>query len=106
MVKGETTAIKTKDFSLSCIRPCGTEGGKVMAEARLSIPKMENRRMFQLLRKRFPRVRQSSEIGAARLEWKGRAVIVFDTGEVYIRKAEDREDAIRIVKLLSETLKP
>lgn len=106
MVKGETVAIRTREFSIRCVRPCGTEEGKIMAEARLNIPKIGHKRMFQLLRSRFPRVRQSSDIKAARLEWKGRVVIVFDTGEVYIRKAEDKEDAVRIVKLLSGILKP
>ena len=106
MVKGETVDIKSKEFSISCIKPCGTEEGKVMAEAKLNIPRIGHKRMFELLRKRFPRVKQSSDIKAARLEWKGRVVVVFDSGEVYIRKAEDREDAISIVKLLYGILKP
>ncbi|GEM_PF-3044649 len=106
MVKGETVDIKSKEFTISCVKPCGTEEGKVMAEARLKIPRVGHGRMFQLLRKRFPRVRQSSDIRAARLEWKGRVAIVFDSGEVYIRKAEDRDDAVRIVRLLYSILKP
>ncbi len=106
MVRGETVEIRSKEFSISCVKPCGTEEGKVMAEAKLNIPKMGHKRMFELLRKRFPRVKQSSDIRAARLEWKGRVAIVFDSGEIYIRKAEDREDAIKIVKLLYDILKP
>lgn len=104
-MEGESLLIKSKDFELNFIKPCITERKKVLAEVKL-------RRGFRpevlceiMSKSKLAKYTKCSEdLGIARIEWKGKTILVFASGEINIRRAEDKKDALETANFIKDIL--
>jgi ArsR family metal-binding transcriptional regulator len=95
------------------VNPC-TEDGKVTLESILKTEAGAERRkpyfdpikLCEALKKikDFSRVRCSSEMGYAIIEYEDKRIHVFKEGKIIIRRAKDRDDALRTLRLVSNIL--
>lgn len=102
--------------SVTYIRPCITEAGKVSAEARLMwVPQnVEDLRygFYDPLRlcsilsttKFFQDVKCSPRLGIGRVHVDDKTVLIYKDGRVNVRKAEDKEDAMHTIRMVSRSL--
>ena len=95
------------------VNPC-TEDGKVTLQSTLRTengaerkePYFDATRLCESLKKvrDFSKVRCSSEIGYAIIEYEDKRIHVFKEGKIIIRHAKDREDATRTLRMVSDIL--
>lgn len=95
------------------VNPC-TEDGKVTLESILKNeagverrkPYFDSVKMCETLRKikDFSKVRCSSEMGYAIIEYEDKRIHVFKEGKIVIRRAKDRDDAVRTLQMMSRIL--
>jgi ArsR family metal-binding transcriptional regulator len=95
------------------VNPC-TEDGKVTLQSTLRTkdgverkePYFDAVKLCEALRKirDFSRVRCSSEIGYAIIEYEDKRIHVFKEGKIIIRRAKDRDDATRTLNMVSAML--
>jgi|GEM_PF-5957180 ArsR family metal-binding transcriptional regulator len=91
---GEQITWSTQAYKISYIRPCFTDKSKKMAEARFSESVADSKEMCELLMnsRQFDNVTYSEKLGIARIEWMGKTITIFNTGEITVRSAESIED--------------
>jgi len=106
------------DIKVTYIRPCVTDAGKVSAETRLVSRGrtssellsdfFDSARLCWLLSisRIFSKVKCSEKLGIAKMEFEGKTIVVSKGGRINIRTAEDKEDALRTVWLVSKALWP
>lgn len=111
---GAKGMIKEKDVTY--IHPCVTEAGKIMAKARLT-PRLENADELKygfydpiqlctiLNNADFLReARCSSKLGIAKVILNEKTVLIHKDGRITVRKAHDKEDVIRTIRLISRSV--
>ena len=104
--KGETILHKTKDYSINTIRPCATDTAKVTAEVKLSLPKpMTMDELKSHLKKQFKNMQFAPNIRAVRIDWEGKVIILFDSGEMYVREAKNERDILETVQLVDRIIR-
>jgi len=91
------------------IQPC-TEEGMVTLEAKLGV---EDRDYFDpaemgvaLRYSPFKEIKYSKEMGYAFALFEGKRIHIFKQGKIIIRRANDVEDALRVLKICVKTLIP
>jgi len=84
-------------------KPCVTEKGKVMATARLD-KRIDIEEAYELLKKEFKEVKSSLKLGIIKINLPDKTVIVFNSGKISIRRAENENDAIQIVQKIAKVL--
>ena len=105
-VKGESVYHKTKDYCIHAIRPCRTDNKKIMGEAKLNLTEpLTIHEMRILLGRKFKKVQYAPHIRAARIDWKGKVIILFDSGEIYVREADNERDILETVQVIDKALK-
>lgn len=104
MNTGESiTIIRSKGYTLHYIKPCTMEKGKKMAKVRLENPP---KNIFQKLEKQqFDEMKPFPDLGVAKIRMNGKHIMVFQTGEISIRAAEDERDVLETAELLANILK-
>jgi len=104
MRTGESLTIKSRDYTLQYIRPCTMEKGKKMAK--LTIKKMP-KDFYQRLEQsdRLCEVKSFPDLGVSKIRLKGKHIMVFKSGEISIRAAENKEDVLKTCELLVNILK-
>jgi ArsR family metal-binding transcriptional regulator len=95
------------------VNPC-TEDGKVTLESVLKTeigaerrkPYFDAVKLCEALKKfkDFSKVRCSSEIGYAIIEYEDKRIHVFKEGKIIIRRAKNRDDAVRTLRMVSKVL--
>jgi len=96
------------------VHPC-TENGLVTLEAKINLANLfesSSEELIDPLRMcsslRFAEFAEdlkcSEEMGYALSEWKGKRIHIFKSGKVIIRRADDKEDATRTLKLVARAL--
>ncbi|MFH1445356.1 MAG: hypothetical protein ABIF08_02650 [Nanoarchaeota archaeon] len=105
MSEGESLLIKSKDYEISFIKPCATTRKKILAEVMLKHG-FKPRALCELISKsKIAKYAKCSEdLGVARIEWEGKTIIVFASGEVSIRRADDKKDAIKTANFIKDIL--
>ena len=98
------------------IQPCASIQGRVNCELRLGIDGVgaaEEFFEFETLSKilatyadRFAESRASSTLGAARIQWRGKKILIFRNGRIVIREALDENDVQATLEFLSKLLAP
>ncbi len=98
------------------IQPCASVQGRVNCELRLGTDgagAAEEFFGFRTLSKiveayadRFAESRASSTLGAARIQWKGKKILIFQNGRIVIREALDENDVQDTLEFLSKLLAP
>ncbi len=98
------------------IQPCASIQGRVNCELRLGIDGTgvaEEFFDFETLSKilvayadRFAESRASSTLGAARIQWRGKKILIFRNGRIVIREALDENDVQTTLEFLSKLLAP
>ncbi len=103
---GETVFHKTKKYSIHTIRPCRRDASKIMAEAKLRLKKpISMSELKAHLRKKFKKVQYAPNIRAARIDWEGKIIILFDSGEMYVREAKNERDILETVQMIDRTIR-
>jgi hypothetical protein len=91
------------------IQPC-TEEGQVTLEAKLGTGDkdyFDSEQMGVALRySLFKEIKYSKEMGYAFAHFEGKRIHIFKQGKIIIRRANDVEDALRILKICVKTLIP
>jgi ArsR family metal-binding transcriptional regulator len=95
------------------VNPC-TEDGKVTLESilkteagvELKEPYFDSVKLCEALKKikNFSKVRCSSEMGYAIVEYEDKRIHVFKEGKIIIRRAKDRDDAVKTLQLMNKIL--
>ena len=98
------------------IQPCASVQGRVNCELRLGIEGTgvsEEFFEFTILSKvlttygdRFAENRTSIALGAARIKWRGKKILIFRNGRIVIREALDENDVHATLEFLSKLLAP
>ncbi len=103
---GEEIEVKTPEYRINFIRPCLTDRKKKMADAKLLGMGIDPKDMVELLMncRQFDNVSYSEKLGVARIEWQGKTIMVFNTGEITIRSAESIEDVKNTVERICSIL--
>jgi len=107
-MKGEESLlVKSRDYEISFIKPCTSSRKRLLAEVRLRRG-FSPRDLCMILEKARigGTVKCSEDLGVARIEWKGKTVMVFASGEVSIRRAENKKDAIETANFIKDILLP
>jgi TATA-box binding protein (TBP) (component of TFIID and TFIIIB) len=99
--KGEVVTIIKPGYKINFIKPCVTERGKKMAEAFLNVKKLNMDMLFETAKKAFSSVKYSKELGLIRITFNKKAVLIFDSGKVVIRRAENERDVIETVEKIA-----
>jgi len=96
------------------IQPCASIRGRVNCELRLGIPDKgaeEEFFSFPLLSKllltysdRFAETRISDNLGVARIQWRGKKILIFRNGRIVIREALSESDVHASLDFLSKLL--
>ena len=101
MITGESiTIIRSKGYIITSIKPCTMEKGKKMAKIRLTKPPKD-------ILKRLERAGLGTvhtDLGVARFTMKGKHVMVFESGEISIRAADDDADVLKTAEELADLL--
>ncbi|MBU1135205.1 MAG: hypothetical protein KKG13_01660 [Nanoarchaeota archaeon] len=104
-MNGESLLVKTKDYELNFIKPCITERKKVLAEVKLRRGfKPEVLCDIMSKSKLAKHTKCSEDLGIARIEWEGKTILVFASGEINIRRADDKEDALKTANFIKDIL--
>jgi len=108
--------IVIEETGVTYIHPCISEAGKVTAEARLTsgpegavdlkygfydpiqLCMMLNMAGF------FQDVRCSTSLGIGRVTVDDKTVLIYKDGRINVRRAKDREDAVKTIRLVSRSL--
>jgi len=98
------------------IQPCASVQGRVNCELRLGVEGrgasdefFEFNILSKILRTygdRFAESRVSTALGAARIEWRGKKILIFRDGRIVIREALDGDDVQATLEFLSKLLAP
>jgi len=98
------------------IQPCASVQGRVNCELRFGIPRRGAEesffdfpalsRILNAYSDRFAETRVSSSLGVARVQWRGKKILIFKNGRIVIREAIDEEDAKATIDFLSKLLAP
>ena len=98
------------------IQPCASVQGRVNCELRLGIEgvgvaeeffEFETlSRILEAYADRFAESRASNTLGAARIQWRGKKILIFRNGRIVIREALDENDVQTTLEFLSKLLAP
>lgn len=104
MEKGETVVLKSSDYTLTYLKPCVTERGKKLARVRMKVtPDLKS--LKENLEGEAEEIGLSPDLGLLKFTFQGKKILMFRTGKVVIRKAEDRKDVMETVSWLVEKIK-
>lgn len=98
---GETiTIIRSAGYTIHYIKPCTMEKGKKMAKIRLKHPPGDllEKAKTRLGAEIFP------DVGVAKLQREGKHIMIFSSGEIAIRAAQNAEDVVRTGEELAAAL--
>lgn len=84
-------------------KPCITEKDRIIASAILDM-KLDFDRICDLLKTEFRNVICSPKLGLVKINWEGKTILIFKSGKISIRKAENEDDAIRTLEKVSKVL--
>lgn len=103
METGESvTIIRSEGYTIHTIRPCTMEKGKKMAKLTFKSPPSDV--LKRLEKGKFDEIKLFPELGTAKIRLGGKHILVFASGEVTIRAADDREDIIETAEMLVRLL--
>jgi len=98
------------------VQPCATVEGRVNCELRFGIPGKGALDIFydfptlscilDAYDDDFDETRVSSNLGIARVQWRGKKILISKNGRIIIREAIDEEDARETIDFLSRLLAP
>jgi len=98
------------------LQPCATVEGRVNCELRFGLPGKGVREVFYDLpilshtlntySENLVEVRVSPNLGVARVQWRGKKILISRNGRIVIREAVDEEDAKATIDFLSRLLAP
>jgi len=103
---GEQITWENPNYRINFVKPCLTDKKKKMADAKLIDFQMNAKDMCELLinSRQFDNVNFSENLGVARIEWMGKTITLFNTGEITIRSAENLEDVKNTVEKICSIL--
>jgi len=84
-------------------KPCITEKDRIIASAALDM-KPGFDKMCTLLKAEFQNITCSQKLGLVKINWNKKTIIIFKSGKISIRKAEDEDDAIKAIHKVSKAL--
>lgn len=100
--RGEITTIIRPGYRIDYIRPCG-EGRKV-AEGKVTF-KVRIDELLPLLEKKFQKVNHFPKLDMVRFELDGANVLLYQNGDLKIRKVKDVDEAVRAAEKIVSVLK-
>lgn len=97
-------------------QPCASVEGKISCEFRFGVPGKgvsDDFYNFPTLSsilstysEKFTETRISSKLGVARIQWRGKTIIISKNGRIVIRESDGEEDAKTTIDFLSRLLTP
>jgi hypothetical protein len=105
------------DSPIVYFRPCVTEAGKTSAEAHLTLGKRSSGSALEFFNSQrlcwaltgspvFSRVKCSDKLGIAKIDIDKKSIVVSKGGRVNVRRADSKEDALRIIQLVARATWP
>jgi len=103
--EGESFLVKSADYDINFIKPCVSDRKKFLAEVKLK-RKFAPKTLCEILEKsRLAKYTKCSEdLGIARISLGQKNIIIFASGEISIRKANDKKDAIDTANFIKSVL--
>jgi ArsR family metal-binding transcriptional regulator len=101
--EGEAVTIIRPGYRIDCVRPCGEEGKKV-AEARVML-RAKTGEMLGSLEREFQKVERFPKLNLVRFEFEGMSILLYDNGDLRIRKIRDVAEAVRAAERIVSVLR-
>ncbi|MBI4021559.1 MAG: hypothetical protein HY369_04915 [Candidatus Aenigmarchaeota archaeon] len=96
---GESLTLVNRDYTIHAIRPCTMEKGKKMAKLRLTSPPPDLIGRLAAAGA-FDEIKPFPAMGMATARLGGKHILIFSSGEVTIRAADDEDDVLKTAKLI------
>lgn len=97
------TIIRSAGYIIHYIKPCTLEEGKKMAKIHLQDPPAD---LFERLEKgNFDELKCFPDLGVAKIRMGSKHVMVFTSGEISIRAADNEDDILQTAELLAKIIK-
>ena len=104
MEHGESLTVIRSFYEVTSIKPCTLEKGRKMAKVRLKNPPKDI--LERLEKGPFDEVKIDASLKVANLRLGKKRILVFSSGEVSIRAAENDKDILETAELLAKLLQP
>jgi len=96
---GEEIILKTRGYKIDIIKPCTTDRKKKMAEGVIEkLPNIKDVSEVLVNSKQFDKVVFSPKLGVIKVRLGRKNIVIFDTGRVIIRYAENIDDVKNIIE--------
>ena len=102
MKEGETVTILRQAYTINYIKPCTMEKGKKMA--RILLRKVPKGFLEKLDHSIFDEFNFFPEMGLAKIRISRKHIMIFQTGEISIRAAENEKDVLETADLFASLL--
>lgn len=101
----QVTPVRTRVENNAIFQPCITDADMVMAEFYLATKETEygylDPGFCEYVLLYFEKAKCSQSLGIGRIEWKGKEILISQTGKILIRQAVNKEDAVEACQLVS-----
>lgn len=99
--KGEVVTIIKSAYRINFIKPCVTARGKKMAEAVLNVKRLDMEKSYRKLKEKYTGVKYSKDLGLIKITFDKKTLLLFDSGKISIRRAEDEKDVVETVEKIA-----